>query len=138
MYQLLERLFFHITVDWPRHLPRNEAEVNKLKQVLITHFGLKDEPSHWIAIFGQMCSVKPTSVRKPYRHYVNVAKRMEINKLANDSKMLEIEKLHVKLEAKLKEQANNVPEAPHDIPSELYVMPRTQDELVQPSGEHGI
>lgn len=94
--------FYQLTALYPRLIPTNSEEVERLKYILVTHFGLKDDPRTWATVLGQVCSVKPISMRKPYTHYANVGKRLYINEAMNNMKMLEIEKLQVMLEKKLK------------------------------------
>ncbi len=139
MSQGLTAAYYRLTAHYPRLLPRSEEEVNKLKTILVQHFGLKDEPQVWTAVFGQMCSVKPTSVRKPYSHYVNVARRLDINNIANGLKGLEIMKLQVKLQEKLKEQGlGNMREGTFDHQGELPSLQPLEEGVVQPSGASGI
>jgi hypothetical protein len=125
------KFFYRLTAWFPRLLPTTQTEIDQLKQILVQHFGLKDDPRVWCTVLGQICSVKPTSIRKPYSHLVNVAKRLDINKLANDLKMVEIERLQVMLQEKLKEMADaNVPEGAHNLEGTLQVLPPIEEAVV--------
>lgn len=129
---MIARLWFQATALYPRRLPVNEKQIQDLKQVLTQHFGLKDDPRTWATVFGQMTSVPPTSIRKPYAHYVNVGKRLYINETIQGFKMLEIGKLQSMLEEKLREAANDkqMPEGPHDHQGELPSLSPLEEGMV--------
>lgn len=79
--------YYALTAYLPRPMPRHIDEFMRLKEILINFYHLEDRPDVWFTVCGQMTSTKATSIRKPYAHYVNAAKRLETNRLVRDAKI---------------------------------------------------
>lgn len=103
--KILDKVFIRLTAKLPRRMPITMDEFESLKLDLIQGFGLKDEPNVWITVAGQIISQRATQVKITYRDLVNVARRLDINKIAHDQRALALEKL----QAKLKEAIANLP-----------------------------
>lgn len=125
-------LWFWITAYVPRPLPTNHDEYLRFKQTLHHYFGLDDNDHVWITVASQIHANPPTSLYRSYGKIANAAKRLKVNAIAQDQKLLALENLHTKLETKAKEIAEkaevdgateltNVPEGPFhsegDVPS---------------------
>lgn len=132
--------WYQLTAYYPRKIAETEAEIEKLKFILTQHFGLKDDPRTWATVFGQMTSVKATSIRKPYSHYANAGKRLYMNETIQGFKMLEINKLHAMLEEKMRGQAggDNMPDGSHDTEGSLSILRPTEEGVVPAPGEPGV
>jgi hypothetical protein len=104
----LLKAYYHVTAYIPRRLPRSLEDFMALKEILMKGYGLEDRPDVWFTVCGQMTSTSATSIRKPYAHYVNAAKRLETNRLARDGKIY-FNKLN---EDKIKELTENIVASP--------------------------
>lgn len=85
----MKKLYYKLTAHVPRHLPETSEDIKKIKEVFTQVFGLEDSPQVWYTVFANMASVKATSTRVSYASLVNIAKRLEINKLLQDQKKIE-------------------------------------------------
>lgn len=108
-FKLLQAYFF-LTSSYPRLLPRNETEFDNLKRVLHKYYSLEDDPTTWITVSGQITGVPPTSVRKSYGSLANAARRLRINQVAHQKKLVEIEKIELRLKEATEKLAKDLAE----------------------------
>lgn len=95
---------YWIVTSWiPRPLPRSKAEWEKFKKVLSLFLNVPNEPQSWATVAGHVSAIPSHNTRKPYRYFANVAKRLAINKLAQDERSLALQTIKESLEAKMKE-----------------------------------
>ncbi|HRH25105.1 MAG TPA: hypothetical protein PLQ20_02080 [Candidatus Paceibacterota bacterium] len=113
----LKKMFYTLTAHYPRVLPSTEDEYKKMKHILNAYFEVPDDAKYWATIAGQITGTTPTKMRRTYKSLSNVAKRMDVNKLAQDHKLIAYEQLEAKLKAHIeeeqkKEQAKGVESEP--------------------------
>lgn len=122
----LHKLYYKLTANVPRKLPETEGDIKKIKEIFTQAFGLEDSPQVWYTVFANMASIKSTSVRVPYASLVNIAKRLTINKILQDQKIIE----HDTHMLTLKEQAEAALETPEkDVTALPIGAPDVQGEL---------
>ncbi len=85
--KLIFKAYYRATVLLPRRIPTTIQEFMSLKEILTTYYGLEDRPVVWFTVASQMTAGKPTSIRRAYVYYVNVAKRLPTNSLVKDVKL---------------------------------------------------
>ncbi len=100
----LYKLYYYLTAHYPRRMPETESEYLRLKEVLLQYFGVEDTSYVWVTVAGLVQNTKPTSIRKSYGSIANGAKRLKVNAIAQDQKVL----AGKALEAKLKELAEKM------------------------------
>lgn len=105
--RLIKRFFIELR---PITLPRTEAEFLKLKQTLIDLYDLEDSPEIWHTVCGAITSTPAWRLKKPILDIVNPAKRLKVNKVAHDQKMLAYEQVELKLKEKLAEEVKKLAE----------------------------
>lgn len=98
------KVYHMVTAYLPRKMPTTYKEFDDLKHILTQYYGLKDEPAVWATVAGQVTSTKPTSLRKPYIFIANAARRLEVNRIAQEHKEFAFRQLQSKLKA-LEEKA---------------------------------
>lgn len=106
------KAYYHLTIYLPRPLPRNIDQFMALKEIMIKHYGIEDNPAVWFTVCGQITATPPTQIRKAYIHFVNAAKRLDTNRLARDAKIY-FNKLN---EDKIKELTEKIIESPEPEP----------------------
>lgn len=94
----LERLYYRLTRKLPRLLPSNDLEYARLKDILAQAFDLRDEPAVWATVSGIVSSTPATKVRRPLSDMVNAAHRLDVNKAAQNDKLVQIKRLEVQLQ----------------------------------------
>lgn len=129
----LTKLYWFASQALPRKLPETKEELDQLKSILTQFFGLEDEPAVWATVCGQITSTEATSVRKSYRSMVNAAKRLRINLIANNEKVIayaalkrRLEETTLKVVNELKKEEENgavVPGGTSGISGEVSAMP---------------
>lgn len=122
------KLYYFLTGYLPRRLPSTKDELDALRCTLQLYYGLGDSLDEWICVLGHLQATPARSLRNSYINLVNPAKRLRVNKLAQDEKMLAIganqKILEEKLKAKLEQVASELPsneeaeESPRGIPRE--------------------
>lgn len=100
------KLYWHLTAYVPRKLPKDQAEYAAFCETLEQYFGIRNSYDVWMTVAGQVTSTPPNCLRKSYGSIANAAKRLYINKVAHDQKLIAIEALNVILEQKAKELAD--------------------------------
>lgn len=113
---LICKVYYKLTVHFPRPLPRNEKELVALKKVMVEYFGIEDSPTAWYVIAGQISATPATKMHKSYAHYVNAARRLNVNTLAHRLKEFIIKEHEEKLKS-LTEKVVASP-SPEPTPSE--------------------
>lgn len=83
------KTYYKLTAWFPRKMPENIQELEALRKVFVEAFGLEDSNQVFYTVFANIASVKATSIRIRYDHVTNIAKRLNINKLLQDQKILE-------------------------------------------------
>ncbi len=116
LFHYLFKGYYQLTAAFPRRMPSTPEEFEKTKSILINYFGLDDRPDIWLTVCGQLTGTKATSIRKPYKDLANAAKRLNINLVAHNKKLVAISELNAKLELVAKQMADeealkNEPEA---------------------------
>lgn len=110
----MKKLYYHFTAYVPRKLPKNEAELIKIKDILIKVYGVKDEYSTYARFVGAITSTHGDSIRKSYGVIANNIKRVTINDLARSFVMSEHKKMEEKLAAATKKMAVDLAETGTD------------------------
>ena len=103
----MKRLYYRLTAYWPRPLPTSPREFKHLLHVLHHYYDVPREPQALAVIAGVICSTQPTQVTKAWGHIANAAKRLKINKLANDLKLEAIAALESRLAELAKTQSES-------------------------------
>lgn len=103
-------LYYHLTAYVPRKLPTTEAELLAFRDILINHYGLKDEPQTYAVMCGQIQSTPGHKVRKSYGDIVNHVKRVKINALAQCYKIAATEELKAKMTALMEKENERLAE----------------------------
>lgn len=85
----LVKYYYRLTAWVPRKMPETKEQLEHLRKVFVEAFGLEDSHQVFYTVFANIASVKGTSIRIRYGQLVNIAKRLEINKLLQDQKVLE-------------------------------------------------
>lgn len=99
------KTWFWLTAYIPRPLPTNEEEYLNFQQDLIQYFGLEDNDHVWITVASQIHATPPTSLYRSYGKIANAAKRLKVNAIAQDQKLLAVGNLEHKLKLKLEDMA---------------------------------
>lgn len=138
------RTYYRLTAFIPRPLPRTENEFLDLKAKLIHYFDVQDRPDIWMTVCGQMTSLAPVKTRISYQRLVNVAKRLDINGVVHNQKVLENGKLMARLkeltDKMADEEKNNsaMPDGSPDIQGAVHLVPEPESRLVSNSEPSGI
>ena len=101
------KAYYHLTAYVPRKLPKDHLQLNEMREVLELYFGLPNRHDVWLTVYGQITSTPSTSLRKSYGSIANAAKRLQVNKVAHEQKLIAIEALKVMLEEKVGELADS-------------------------------
>ena len=133
---MIKQIYYQLTAYIPRPIPTTVEEYEEMKEIFMRYYGLENSAPIWATVAGQICSTPATNLRKSYGSIVNAAKRLAINKLANDQKMLAIEGLQNMLKAKMEQVAkeqvtddnsvDNVLQGTFDIKGEVQTLPELQ------------
>lgn len=126
----IQKVWYQLTARMPRHLPQTFDQWAKLKAILHIHYGVPDEPLSWAAIAGQITSLEATCMRKSYQSLANAAKRLKVNQVAHDLKMIAYQENEANLKAKLQKAMENLantddttlPKGPHSIQPDLQIL----------------
>lgn len=103
--------FYTVTKYYPRPLPRTETEYLAMCHILMQFFGLEDDPSVWTTVSGQITSVPAVKMRKSYGSISNAAKRLRVNYIAHQHKLVAMKALEDRInQAALKMVENDEPE----------------------------
>lgn len=102
---MIKELYYYLTAYIPRQLPTSVEEYEEMKDIFMRYYGLENNAQIWATVAGQICSTPANSLRKSYGSIVNAAKRLHINKIANEQKMLAIEELQNILKQKMEAMA---------------------------------
>lgn len=86
------KLYYKLTASIPRHLPKTKEDVEKVKEIFTLAYNLKDSPQVWYTIFANMAAMKADETKISYKRLTNIAKRLDINKLLQDQKLVEHQK----------------------------------------------
>lgn len=79
-------------------LPVTEAEFLLLKENLTQYHGVTDKPEVWYTIASHIQSQKPSQVTITLKELANVGRKVIINQVAQDQKLIEADKIQRKLE----------------------------------------
>lgn len=80
--------YYKLTVHMPRRLPEHPKDWARLKFILSNHFGVKDDPITWYCVASQVTGTPPDKIKITYASLVNRAKRLNVNELAQDQKII--------------------------------------------------
>lgn len=94
----LFKIYYLITAYLPRKLPSTKEELSHIRYVLTHYYGLEDRSDIWLTIFGNLTSRPAISLWFYYGQLNAVGRRMDINKLLHQEKLIEIKKLEDRLE----------------------------------------
>lgn len=94
----MKELFYWLTTYLPRKIPTDSVSLSRLKHILMKYYNVPNQADCWLTIYGQLHSIPAIRLRKSYGHLANAAKRLAINKLVQEEKLLEIKKLEARLE----------------------------------------
>lgn len=89
-----------------------------MKDILCQAFDLKNEPAVWMTVAGTVSATHGLSVRRPLSHIVNMARRLEINKLAHFEKMIANANLEKQLQEAMKNAGAELAEKTTDAPGD--------------------
>lgn len=93
-------VWYWLTAYVPRPLPTDHDEYLSFKQALHHYFGLDDNDHVWMTVASQIHSNPPTSLYRSYGKIANAAKRLKVNAIAQDQKLLALSNLETKLREK--------------------------------------
>lgn len=80
------KIWFKLTAWFPRKLPDTIEKLDRMLEVLKKYFGLEAGPDVWITVLSQIGATPPTQSRRSLSSIATVARRLKVNKLANDKK----------------------------------------------------
>ena len=101
------RAYYHLTAYIPRRLPTDHAELNDFRGTLQQYFGLEDKHEVWLTVYGHIQSTPATSLRKSYGSIANAAKRLQVNKTAQEQKIVAIQALQLMLKENMEGMTNH-------------------------------
>lgn len=113
-------------------LPLTLEAFEEMKQSLIKDYQTPDQPEVWYTIASHIQAAKAWTVSIPLKELADVGRKVIINKVAQDQKVIEAAKIQVKLEEaakkvadaiKAEEEANPtrpVPEIPEPDGSDVH------------------
>lgn len=147
---IFTRLFYKLTLYYPRPLPRTEGQYLKMKYIMIQAYGLEDRPAIWAVIASSLQNVKKTKLRIGYGFLINPARRLSIDGIAEAQKRLAYREIEAMLEKKTKETADALkseegqPEAPvlpigtHALQRDVPSVQESTQGMVLPSEPDGL
>ncbi len=128
---IFSKLYYLLTAYVPRKLPSDEWEYDDLKGILIKYFGLKqDDPKTWLTVAGHIQSTPTYKMTCSYGLLANVAKRLTVNKLAQEHKILETARLNALLQAKMEEEAKRMQEEADEAGEAPLTTEQVNDKLM--------
>lgn len=92
-------IWYFLTAHLPRRLPRDLAEWEKFRFILMTYFGVLDREISWMAVSSHVSSTPAGVMYRSYQYFANVAVRQL---MVNDAARETNQKFAVSLQAKLK------------------------------------
>ena len=107
------RLYYFVSAPIPRRIPRTDAELEALLDILTRYYGLENASDVRLTVCGQLTALPPTKMRKSYGSLANAGKRLRINSMLQSRKQVEIKKLEDRLK-ELTEQVSHGLEANSD------------------------
>lgn len=116
----ISKTYYLLTAHIPRKLPTNEVEFEALKKLFIKVYSLEDALPVWITVAGQITSTPAHKIRKSHASIVNAAKRLRINAIAHNQKMLAMTELENRLRIaseKLVDELKNSNPTDPDLPA---------------------
>jgi len=113
----LLKAYYKITGKIPRHLPQTKEEFEKIKSILISTYDLEDTPQVWYTVASHMTALHPQKIKQSYEAMANVAKRMKINGVLQDQKILAEQELRAKMEELAKKAAEEAKHESVDLPT---------------------
>jgi len=93
----LLKTYFKLTAYLPRKLPTTPEEYARFKHMLLKYYDVADEPKTWATVAGQVTSTPHYSIRKSFGVIANTVKRLEINALAQQDRVLAFEAINARL-----------------------------------------
>lgn len=87
-------------------LPTNAEQFEEMKKVMI-NFGTEDQPEVWYTIASHIQAAKAWQTRMLFQELIDVGRKVIINRVAQDQKVIE----GAKIQAKLEEAAKRVVDA---------------------------
>lgn len=133
---MIDKLYYLLTAYVPRTLPKTQEDFEKMREIMVQHYGLEDDPKITYTLASQLMSGEPHSLRRSYGSMANAAKKLNIAKMVQDLKSLAIKEEQAKLKEKaeaLKDGAIGVQKEPYDIQTDVQVMPEPQEHVVSES-----
>ncbi len=135
-------IYYLLTAYLPRRLPSTKEELARLREVLVNHYGLEDRSDIWLTIFGNLSSRPATSLWFYYGQLNAVGRRMDINKLVHQEKLIEIKKLEDRLEELTKKAKEHdgaaVQEGTPDLQGELPGMSGAEEGMGPSTSPVGV
>ena len=142
---LPEQIYYKLTANWQRKLPTSIDELFELKLILQTYYGLGNSFEEWVTVLGHIQGTRGDSLTNSYANLVNPAKRLKVNKMVQDEKILSIQENQKILEKKLKEKLeqladeagpgasttnSDMPERAPDLQRVMPAVPEAEIQLV--------
>jgi hypothetical protein len=94
--------WYKFTSRWPRRLPQDSKDWQKLKSILVTYFNVKDNPKSWATIAGHVASIQTHLSTVKYATLANISNRLDVNAAAHAVQMEAVEELKKELAEKMK------------------------------------
>jgi hypothetical protein len=125
----LIKTYYKLTGKIPRRLPQTPEEFDRIKKILIETYNLEDSPQVWYTVASHMASTHPAEIKRSYEALANIAKRMKINGILQDQKLLAEKALKDKMEELAKKAAEEAQklEAPQEVSNNEDVQAGTHD-----------
>lgn len=96
-------VWYNLTAYIPRLLPRNNEEYDFFLKVCFEAYGVPDSPQARATLAAQVGGVPGYRLRKAWGHLANQAKRLTVNKIAQEYKIRALSELQKQLEDQMKE-----------------------------------
>src|SRR5690349_1330197 len=98
----LQKAWYVLTCYIPRRLPENQLQYDYFYKVCLEAYEVIDSPQARATIASQVGAVPGYRLRKAWGHIANQAKRLTINKIAQENKQAAIIQLQKELEEHMK------------------------------------
>lgn len=99
--------WYRLTAYVPRRLPTSHQELDNFRTIAQEYYGLECTSDQWITVCGQITSTPASSLRKSYGSIINAAKRLNINRVAHEQKLVAADRLKAKLEELVEKEAKD-------------------------------
>lgn len=132
--KILIQGYFRLTGSLPRRLPETKEELERMRETLIQYFGVDEAPETWYTVYSEITGTCRTNMRRSLKELANVARRLHVNQIVQDHKVLASEAIRAKLEEKLKEvvseEGSDVREGASDIQGKLQTLREAPERMV--------